>query len=78
MVDARWSDADIFNNSGGTHVGTDSTTTGYAGLGTAVRKLGLATQETLEIDVVVSPTLLIQLLFLISSGISSGHNFEQY
>lgn len=38
-------------------MGTDCTTTGYAGLGTAVRKLGLATQGALEIDFVVNPSL---------------------
>jgi hypothetical protein len=42
-----------FDCSGGSHTGSDLKRTGYCGLGTAVRKLGLDTDAALSIDFVV-------------------------
>jgi hypothetical protein len=38
---------------GGSHLGEDWKRTGYPGLGTAVKKLGLQTEKGLEVDYVV-------------------------
>jgi len=40
--------------SGGSHSGTNWKRTGYCGLGTAVKNLGLSTSKPLKIDFVVS------------------------
>jgi hypothetical protein len=55
LVDPRFSGVKPHPNrcSGGSHSGKDWKRTGYCGLGTAVRNLGLHTEETLDIDIVV-------------------------
>lgn len=42
-----------FRHSGGSHIGLDLKRTGYCGLGTAIQKLGLHSEEALSVDLVV-------------------------